>query len=71
MKKYLIIFLIICVMTGIFISISLRKKQYIGDLFLKNIECLASPENSNNGCLGAGSLDCPWQNFMKVKYIWS
>lgn len=64
------LFIVIFLLIGLFISIGFRKKQNITDLFLLNIECLATPENPNVECTGIGSLDCPIQYFHKVKYIW-
>lgn len=58
MKK--MIYLVLA-FTLIFINVkntSANKKQ-ISDLILKNIECLATPENSGTHCEGRGSIDCP------------
>ncbi len=46
-----------------------KRKNIETELFLSNVEALASGENSDSSCLGVGSLDCP-QDHSKVYYIW-
>lgn len=60
MKKY--IFTSVFILAVIFGSyrISFKNKNgHITELMLKNIECLATPENPNVRCFGRGSVDCP------------
>ena len=68
MKKYLITFAIAAALIAAFASKNLKNEQ-INDLLLLNIECLATPEDSNIWCTGVGSLDCPVEK-IKVKFIW-
>lgn len=71
-KTFYIVAFIAASFTLILASMSLncRKRTSINKLVLNNVECLASNENPPTPCLGIGSLDCPSQNFQKVKYIW-
>lgn len=68
MKKKLISIAIASILIGIFITVKLRNRQHVNDLFLINIECLATPENPNIRCMGYGSVDCPVGN-IKVIYF--
>ncbi len=66
MKK---IFYLLLASVLIFISaknVSTNNKQ-ISNLILKNIECLATPENPKPNCEGVGSLDCP-NHYVKVRF---
>lgn len=68
MKK---IFYLLLASVLIFISVknvSTNNKQ-ISNLILKNIECLATPENSKPNCEGIGSVDCP-NHYNKVYFIY-
>lgn len=68
MKKNVYVSVLIGLVMLILVSINRGKKaSQINDLLLKNIECLATPENPNVRCYGTGSLDCPGYN-IKVRF---
>ncbi|WP_321481202.1 NVEALA domain-containing protein [uncultured Bacteroides sp.] len=60
-----------CLFVLVFFLVHLCKKRgsVEAELFLSNVEALASGENADRSCFGVGSLDCP-QDHSKVYYIW-
>lgn len=70
MKKVFSLISILFIMTsGSVLFYSKNKKEQINELFLKNIECLATPENPVVTCFHQGSVDCPGHN-VKVLIYW-
>ena len=59
MKKTFYLFLFIATLAFVSVKAGLNKNRQAADLLLKNIECLATPENGYVKCLGIGSVDCP------------
>lgn len=50
---------------------STKPKIQVDDLFLSNVEALASGEGTRPiNCLNSGSVDCPYTT-IKVKYVMS
>ncbi|WP_294067106.1 NVEALA domain-containing protein [Proteiniphilum sp. UBA1028] len=70
MKKKHHAYLIIVTMTTLLIfSKSKVKNQYISEILLSNIECLATSENPNINCFGLGSVDCPKSEVKVLLYF--
>ena len=59
MKKTFYLFLFIATLAFVSVKAGLNKNRQTADLLLKNIECLATPENGYVRCFGIGSVECP------------
>ena len=55
--------------TLLIFSKSKVKNQYISEILLSNIECLATSENPNINCFGLGSVDCPKSEVKVLLYF--
>lgn len=70
MKKVFYLISVLFIITyGFFLFNSKNKKEQINELLLRNIECLATPENPLVTCFCKGSVDCPGHN-IKVLIYW-
>lgn len=69
MKKTVSLFLFIAMLAFVSIKAGLNKNRQTADLLLKNIECLATPENGPVRCIGIGSVDCPATEVKVYFYI--
>lgn len=70
MKKY--IFSSIFILSVIFTLYKMNlknKNSHITGLMLKNIECLATPENTSTHCFGYGTVDCPKNKEQSLFYF--
>lgn len=59
MRKILSIILLVLVIAIASIKIGANKNEQMSDLLLRNIECLATPEDYEPNCWGHGTIDCP------------
>ena len=70
MKKAFMILCGICVLLVISLNVNIKKNTTTNKLTLSTIEAISYGENSEMyTCHYAGSLDCPGDNSIKVKYI--
>lgn len=70
MKKYL--YTTIIALAVLFLSLKTNtwdKEKQINEMLLMNIECLATPEDSNVSCYFSGSVDCPKNDNQVMFYI--
>lgn len=63
--KLFCLFFVVC--TGTYLC--KKSKSVDSELFMSNVEALASGEQGGAPCYGFGSLDCP-QEHRKVYLIW-
>ncbi len=64
LKLFCLIF-VVCTLTCLY----KKSKSVESELFMSNVEALATGENGEASCYGIGSLDCP-QEHRKVYFIW-
>ena len=64
LKLFCLIF-VVCTLTYLY----RKSKSVESELFMSNVEALATGENGEASCYGIGSLDCP-QEHRKVYFIW-
>jgi len=70
MKKYIpISLLVLAAVFALYKGNLKNKSSHVTELMLKNIECLATPENPNIECYYSGTVDCPARD-IQVIYYW-
>lgn len=70
MKKYIpISLLVLAAVFTLYKANFKNKSSHVTELMLKNIECLATPENPNIRCFGRGSVDCPKDDNQVLYYM--
>lgn len=70
MKKCISIFSIILIVLVTLSNMNIKTKgSPLTELMLKNIECLATPENPNVNCYLRGTVDCPKNNTQVLLYF--
>lgn len=68
MKKIILTTILLIAMTFVLFKVKYRdESNQLTELILNNVECLAFPEDSYNGCYWRGTLDCP-RNDKQVMY---
>jgi|GEM_PF-7123425 hypothetical protein len=70
MKKSMYVFITVLAIMAITLGVSNHdRNNQIHELMLKNIECLATPENPTVRCYFSGTVDCP-KDVKPVLYYW-